>query len=245
MALGTVATAGQRPAPAPAAALSWTTPRRILLIDDQPMLTEALAEFLADDPRLSVVGQARSGGEALAAVHSRNPDLVVLDAELGSGEGLELLPRLLDLRPELLVAMLTETESVDVVVEALRLGVSAWVPKSEPVERLLEVLVDLRPGDCYVPPRLLGRAVLALVRALQPPAESGPLAGLTPREREVLQCMVDGAGRDLIAGRLCLSPNTIRTHTQNVLGKLGVHSVVEAVAVGLRCGMRPSSLDSL
>ena len=105
--------------------------------------------------------------------------------------------------------------------------------------------MNLRPGDCYLPPRLLGRAVLALVRALQPPMESGPPGALTPREREVLQCMVDGGGRELIASPLCLSPNTIRTHAQNVLGKLGVHSVVEAVAVGMRCGMRPSMPGTL
>ncbi len=217
--------------------------RRVLLVDDQQIFTEALAALLDDQDDLQVVGQARTAGEALAVVNVWRPDIVVLSATTAVDDRLELVSRLLDQQPGLLVAVLAESESVDLVVDALRRGASAWVPKYEQAELLLSVLRSLRPGECYLPPRLLGRAIQALAQALRPIPEQGPLTALTPREREVLQCMVDGSDRAVIASRLCLSPNTIRTHTQNVLGKLGVHSVVEAVALGMQHGLRPSALD--
>ena len=213
--------------------------RRILLVDDQPLFAEALATVLADQPDLKVVGYARTCGEALAGLNTWHPDLLLLDVEISTCEGLDLVSRLLDCVPSVLVAVLTETEEIEVVVEALRRGIAAWIPKSEPVSHLLGVIRGLKPGDCYLPPRLLGHAVRALVTT----GQDGPLAILTPREHEVLQCMVDGSGRDEVAARLYLSPNTVRTHTQNVLAKLGVHSVVEAVALGMRCGLRPSTID--
>jgi len=218
-------------------------PRRVLLIDDQPMVSEALAGYLATQPDLLVIGQVRLGVEALAAVTARRPDLVLLG--IGDrADDLDLVSSLLERSPDLLVAVLSDDiddPDPERVSEAVRRGIAAWVSKSESAERLLGILRDLQPGDCYLPPRLLGRAVRALLRASRAGLVSGPLAVLTPREREVLQHMVDGAGRDEIAGRLYLSPNTVRTHTQNVLAKLDVHSVVEAVAVGLRCGLRPAA----
>ena len=93
-------------------------------------------------------------------------------------------------------------------------------------------------GDGWIPPNLL-RAVL---RRLTTPDTPGPdaFAGLTEREREVLQCLVDGLSRAEIANRLYVSTNTVRTHTQNVLAKIGRHSVLEAVSFALRSGLRPS-----
>lgn len=216
--------------------------RRVLVVDDQPLFREALAGYLAGTPDFEVVAQTAPRADLLAAARSR-PELVLVGVNGRTGAGMELVHRLLERHPDLVVAVLSDGDSrlddARVVTDAVRGGVAAWVPKAEPAKRLLAILRELRPGDCYLPPALLGR----MVRAAAPGrAEAhGALAALTPREREVLQHMVDGAGREEIANRLYLSPNTVRTHTQNVLAKLAVHSVVEAVSVALREGLRPST----
>jgi DNA-binding NarL/FixJ family response regulator len=215
--------------------------RRVLLVDDQSMFTEALAAALAEQADVEVVGEARTGGEAQAAVRARHPDLVLLEVELADGSGFDLITGLREANPDLLVAVLTQSDVAEAVAEALRRGVAAWLSKAEPVEHLLAVVRGLRPGDCYVPAAVLAGAVKVLVGTPAPDDVSGPLATLTPREQDVMQCMVDGLSRDEIGARLHVSPNTVRTHTQHVLAKLDAHSVVEAVAIGMRAGLRPTA----
>ena len=97
----------------------------------------------------------------------------------------------------------------------------------------------MKPVELEGTPDLFGRVLTDLVaEPAAPPPD--PLASLTMREHEVLQCLVDGLGRAEIAARLHVSANTVRTHTQNLLAKLGVHSTLESVAVALRYGLRSS-----
>ncbi|HEY6793133.1 MAG TPA: response regulator transcription factor [Kineosporiaceae bacterium] len=217
-----------------------TETRRVLLVDDQPMVTEALAVALDEQPDLQVVGRASTRAAALAAVRALRPDVVTIEVELRDGSGFEALADLRREDPDLLVVVLSQTDDAAAVAEGLRRRVSAWVAKTEPVQHLLDVLRSLRPGDCYIPPALLPGAVRVLVQANEASVPGGPLDALTPREAEVLGCMVDGLAREEIAARLHLSPHTIRTHTQNLLAKLGVHSVVEAVALAMQSGLRPT-----
>ena len=228
---------GPARAPAPVA----TAVRRVVLVDDQPMFTEALTVALDEQADLRVVGQARTRPAALAAVRALRPDVVVVEVELRDGAVFDLLAELRGDHPDLLLVVLSQSDDVAAVAAALRCGVSAWVPKAEPVQHLLAVIRGLRPGDCYIPPAMLADAVRLLIRGSSTAAPDGPLAVLTPREAEVLNCMVDGLGREEIAASLHVSPHTVRTHTQNLLAKLGVHSAGEAVALGMRCGLRPTS----
>lgn len=216
--------------------------RRVLVVDDQPLFREALAGYLASTPDFEAVAHSAPGPDLLRRAGS-GAELVLVGVNGRTGAGMELVHQLLEQQPDLVVAVLSDGDSrlddARVVTDAVRGGISAWVPKAEPARRLLGILRELRPGDCYLPPPLLGRVVRAS-RASRARG-AGALAALTPREREVLQQMVDGADREEIATRLFLSPNTVRTHTQNVLAKLDVHSVVEAVAVAMREGLRPSA----
>ena len=93
-------------------------------------------------------------------------------------------------------------------------------------------------GEAWLSPELLGRVLTDLTSRAT--GQHNPLTVLTARESEVLQCMVDGLGRPEIAVRLGLSANTVRTHTQNLIAKLGAHSTLESVALALRHGLRAS-----
>jgi DNA-binding NarL/FixJ family response regulator len=114
-----------------------------------------------------------------------------------------------------------------------------WVEKTESADLVARVIRSAARQGGWIPPDVLGE----VLRRLTQGGGGGRIAELTPREREVLQCMVDGLGRAEIAERLGLSANTVRTHTQNLLAKLDLHSALEAITLAMRAGMRPTSDD--
>lgn len=118
------------------------------------------------------------------------------------------------------------------ILAAVGAGARAWVRKDESVEQLLQVLRDVARGATRLPPAETGN-VLSLLLKQRERRRDGErmLALLTPRERQVLACLAEGAGRKQIAGRLGLAANTVRTHVQNIMAKLGVHSALEAVVL--------------
>ncbi|WP_083936809.1 response regulator [Longispora albida] len=219
---------------------------RVLLVDDHPVFAEALAARLAIEPDIEVLPVASGSGRALAEISLGDPDVVLLDLYLGesytaSGEhsernGLGLLATIRARYPRTKVIMLTAAEDPALTVAAFRAGADGWLPKSAHAAELVEAIRSVARGEASVPPRLLAD-VLDRLTGRQGP-DGDPLAVLTVREREVLQCMVDGLGRAEIAARLHISSNTARTHTQNILSKLGCHSVLEAVALARKSGMR-------
>jgi DNA-binding NarL/FixJ family response regulator len=125
------------------------------------------------------------------------------------------------------------------VLAAIQAGAAAWVPKDEPLDHLIRVIVGIGPGEVWLPPSITGRVLRLLLRDRAEPRENDQLlAALTPREQEILVCLANGSRQHEVAARLNLSQNTVRTHVQNLRRKLRVHSALEAVAV-TRLGRRP------
>jgi DNA-binding NarL/FixJ family response regulator len=207
-----------------------------LLIDDHPVFAQALAARLGCEPDFVVVPVAHTVEQAFAELARSRPAVALVDLVLGNESGLAVLEHVQARHPDTRVIMLTGVNDVGAVVEAVRLGARAWLPKSADVAQLIRVIRGVACGEAWIPPALL-HEVLTRLAALEP---ADPLRALTAREREVLQCMVDGLTRPEIARRLYLSPNTVRTHAQKLLTKLDSHSILEAVALARRAGMRPS-----
>ncbi len=216
------------------------SPISILVVDDHPVFADALQARLSGEPDLAAVAVAYSAAQALAQVRAAHPDVVVLDLVLGEHDsGLDVAEAIRDVAPATRVIILTGVESVNDVVAGLALGVRAWLPKTVDSEHLIHTIRGVYRGEAWLGPELLGRVLTALVaRVVSPPPN--PLSRLTAREREVLQCMVDGLTRPEIAERLHMSINTVRTHTQNLIPKLGAHSTLESVSLALRNGLRVS-----
>jgi DNA-binding NarL/FixJ family response regulator len=213
-------------------------PLRIVIVDAHRVFAEAVAHRLGGEPDLSVVAAVATPSEALAAVETHRPDLALVDADLGRADGVELAAALRTAAPNLAVLMVSADADPVRVSEAVRAGVSGWLTKDAGTEELLAAVRGAPRGETHIAPRILTgviRELLASRRALDADAER--LARLTPRERAVLECMADGLDRQAIARRLYLSTNTVRTHVQNILTKLGVHSSLEAVALMLRVRM--------
>ncbi len=129
------------------------------------------------------------------------------------------------------VIVLSASPDVGPIVAAIQAGANAWVRKDESGEHLLQVIGRVARGETWVPPSELGQVFRLLLSELERMHEEDPLAALTHRERDVLLHMAKGADRKEVAERLHLSVNTVRTHMQSLMAKLGVHSALEAVAV--------------
>ncbi|WP_327259135.1 MULTISPECIES: response regulator transcription factor [unclassified Streptomyces] len=202
-----------------------------------------------------------------AAAEGRGYDVMLVDAELGvlagarnlagvrgdravvpaprSGEaapvdGISLVAGVRSGRPSVRTVVLAERDDPRRAALALQAGASGWVAKDCSLQRLLTVIRGVLRDETHLPPALLTGVLRELTAARKHRTESEQLVeSLTPREREVLRCMVAGLGRKAVAERLYLSPHTVRTHMQNVLGKLGVHSTLAAVALARRAGVGP------
>jgi DNA-binding NarL/FixJ family response regulator len=204
----------------------------VLVVDDHAIFADALQARLSREADLNPVAVAYSVGEGRSQLARVKPAVAVLDLTLADGTGLELAGYIRDNSPSTRVVILSAAEPNHSVLEALRLGVRAWLPKTIDTAHLVQVVRGVHAGEAWFAPALLGRVLTDL---LAPPPD--PLAVLTSREREVLRRMVAGLNRADIANELRVSVNTVRSHTQNLMAKLDAHSVLEAVSIALRNGM--------
>src|SRR5258708_4959423 len=201
--------------------------------------------------------EAEDDVEVVAAVHARTPaqclivgrygDVMLLDGDLPERAAIRLCEELCGRDEAPRVIMLSYLSEPERIVDAVRAGASAWVRKDESLEHLLRVIRGVARGETWLPPAEAGKVLRLLMAERQRQQEADNLlSALTPRERDVLNCLAEGAGRREVADRLHLSANTVRTHLQNLMAKLGVHSTLEAVAVSrqhlesIRSGVRLS-----
>lgn len=228
------------PRPGPVEDVTAMGRLRVCLADDHRVFVQALAARLRAEPYLELCGAACDRDGVLRLVAAARPDVLVLDLMLGEDDGVDLLPVLLEERPDLRVLMLSVCEDVGVVAAAVRAGARGWVTKTVDAADLVSAIRAVGSGGAWFPPLLLRQVLDRLVQPTDRSREVLMEHTLTPREREVLQYLVDGMARKEIASALFLSENTVRAHIQNLLSKLDAHSRAEAVALALRLGMRPS-----
>ncbi|HET7356544.1 MAG TPA: response regulator transcription factor [Nocardioidaceae bacterium] len=164
-------------------------------------------------------------------------DVVLLDSDL-LDPGLQVLQRIQDEHPTTRIVVLSNEADPAQVVQALTSGAHGWLPKTLPLAELQQCLRAVANGETWVPGRLLTTVLRAMIAAREEAeAPASLLRPLTARERQILQCLVDGLSRPQIAERLGMSPNTVRTHVHNVLHKLGAHSSLRAVAIAREAGL--------
>ncbi|MCP3758711.1 LuxR C-terminal-related transcriptional regulator [Streptomyces sp. NPDC056773] len=240
---------------------------RVLVVDDHRIFAESLAAALAAEPDVDV-SAAGSGPAALrclerAVAEGRRFDVLLVDSDLAAvpagvpaqresgsappaADGIALVAGVRVSHPAVRTVVLAERDDARRAALALQAGASGWVAKDCSLSRLLAVIRGVLREETHLPPALLTGVLRELTAARKHRTDSERLVeSLTPREHEVLRCMVAGLGRKDVAARLFLSPHTVRTHMQNVLGKLGVHSTLAAVALARRAGVRPADLPGL
>lgn len=178
-------------------------------------------------------------GEAARAVGERRRDALVVDVNLLASEAVPLAESPWFRRLDLPVVVVSEGDPSDGLAgAAVRAGVRGWVSTDSSMRHLLTVIHGVLHGETWLPPPLLTQVLDELISVRESlEAEAGRLAELTDREREVLSCLAAGMSRAEIGRHLFLSTNTVRTHVQNLMTKLDVHSSVAAVAIANRLGL--------
>ncbi len=208
----------------------------LLLVGNQRTLTQSLAERFEAEPDLLVVGTVASLLQARASVVWLCADVVLLDSDAET-PGAELAATLGPPAAVPRVVLLADSTLETEVVRLVRAGVNGWVDKADDVAQLLATIRGVAAGEVRIPPRLLAPVVHSLRRGEGSSRAGDGLDALSEREREVLTRMAAGRNRAEIARELVLSESTVRTHAQNVLRKLGVHSSLAAVALARRAGL--------
>lgn len=205
---------------------------RVVVIAREHLLAEALTEALAGEPGLDVVERSTTVGDSPRA---KDVDVLVahLDAAL-RGPSLDLVRSALRHHPELGVVLVSEpvqTGLPDLTREALRLGVRGWVGSDEPLTHLVSAVKDVAARRVCLPVTVLTSAFAADPTSPVADAARLRLLRLTPRQHDVLRCLLDGRSRAQTGVTLEMSDNTVRTHVGAILRRLEVHSIVAAVAV--------------
>jgi len=213
---------------------------RVVLADDQVMIRSGLRALVAAEPDLQVVAEASDGQQALAAVRTHHPDVIVMDIRMPVLDGLEATraiaadPQLSDVR----VLVLTTFDEDALVFEAIRAGAAGFLLKdAEPAELLRGIRVAAA-GDTLLAPGAARRLVAAFAAA---PAPTGPAPRavnlLTDREREVVALVGRGLSNDEIAERLVISPATSRTHVSRAMVKLAARDRAQLVVFAYESGL--------
>jgi DNA-binding NarL/FixJ family response regulator len=210
---------------------SGTAPVDVLVIDRQRTFADAVAVWLETAAGVASATAVYSAQSAQCMMASSRVDIVLVDGDMPDNVSLTLCAEATcrDHPPRIIV--LSASAEAGRILAAIRAGAVAWVRKDESGEHLLQVIGRVARGETWVPPSELGHVFQLLLDELSEVREEDPLAALTRRERDVLLQVAQGADRKEVAERLHLSVNTVRTHMQSLMAKLGVHSALEAVAV--------------
>ena len=216
--------------------ISPSQPIRVMIVDDHTMVRRGLATILKvfDDPStgsgqaLQLAGEAENGAEAITLCGEVLPDVILMDMVMPEMDGAAATRVIRQKYPQVQVIALTSFKEGELIKNALEAGAIAYLLKDVSADDLARAIRAAHAGRVTLSPE----AAQALVETSnQPPA---PGLDLTEREREVLALMVEGLNNTQIAGRLTVSPSTIKSHVSNVLSKLGVASRTEAVTLALR-----------
>jgi DNA-binding NarL/FixJ family response regulator len=212
---------------------------RILLADDHAMVRDGLVPFLERLQPDSTVVEAGTLPEAMAAARAGAPiDLAILDLYMPGMDGLAGLSAMRAEFPNLPIVILSGSTKPEDALQAIEHGACGFVPKTMRGETILGVLRLVLSGEKYIPPFLFEYRDGLPQPATQPGADTdSPLTQLTPRERDILDMIVDGAPNKVIARELNLQEVTVKAHLRNMFRKLGVANRTEAARVALMAGM--------
>jgi DNA-binding NarL/FixJ family response regulator len=211
---------------------------RILVADDHAVVRRGLEMVLSLEKDFQIVGDAANGEEAIAQAKQLSPDLVLLDVKMPRLDGIAAAREIKKHCPRTRIMMLTGIEVGNEIVQALEAGADGYVLKEVSPEELIHAIRVIGAGEAYLQPAVTKRVLERMrgtTRAREGP--TSPNEPLTPREREVLELMGTSATNREIAQKLSITEETVRSHTKNILSKLGQPNRTQAVLYALRHGL--------
>jgi two-component system, NarL family, response regulator LiaR len=211
-------------------------PIRVLTVDDHEILRGGITFLLLAFDDIELVGEARSGEEALQLCAQVQPDVVLMDVQMPGMDGVATTRAIKQAFPQVQILILTSFHTPDLVRQAMQAGAIGYLLKATSMGELAGAIHAAAAGR----PTLADEATQALIQGAAP-AVPAPGHDLTERQLEILRLMVTGLSNNEIAGRLALSPYTVRNHVSEILAKLGAASRAEAAVLALQAGIVPSA----
>ncbi|MFI6481395.1 response regulator [Nonomuraea sp. NPDC050663] len=208
----------------------------VVLVDDHALVRTGYRLMLDAEPDISVVGEAGDGLEALEVIRALGPDVVIMDLHMPRLDGVAATEQITASLPDTRVLALSTFDLDENVVAALRAGADGFLPKDISPEELAEAVRVVHRGEAAVAPRLLTRLIGTFVRGPVRP-RGGAVTGLTAREQEILTLIGRGLSNTEIAGRLEVSPSTVKNHVTSLFAKLEVRDRAQAVIVAYEAGL--------
>ena len=208
---------------------------RVLLADDHTLFREGLRSLLERRPDVQVVGETGDGREALDLIDRLRPDVAVLDITMPGLSGLEVAARAKKASPATRIVMLSMHAGEAYVSQALRAGVAGYLLKESAAAELATALTAVTRGETYLSPAISKHVVDGFLHGSR--GEADPLAGLSPRQREILQLIAEGKSNKEIAATLGLSVKTVEAHRAQLMERLGIHDVPGLVKIAIRAGL--------
>jgi DNA-binding NarL/FixJ family response regulator len=199
----------------------------VLLVDDHSLVRRGFRRMLEDEPDMNVVGEASDGAEAIKLAKELKPKVIVMDSAMPGTGGLVATRKILESTPEQIILMLSMHSEETLVRQALEAGARGYMLKNAVDLELAAAIRKVVKGEVVLDPQVARRASLKGERN----------GGLTTRELEILQFIVDGKSNKEIADHLNLSVNTVAVHRANIMDALGIHKTAELVVYAIRNGL--------
>lgn len=209
-------------------------PPRVLIVDDQTLFRSGLAHLLGADERISVVGQAADGVEAVQLAKTLKPDVILMDIKMPNLDGIEATRRIIAENPNTKVLMLSTFDADNNVIQALKAGASGYVLKDSQAASVVSSLLAVVAGERVMASAVANR-VLEMLTGVTTPKEF--YDGLTAREVEILKMLATGMANKQIAFKLKISEKTVRNHVSNMYEKLDIYDRAQAVLYAVRKGL--------
>jgi DNA-binding NarL/FixJ family response regulator len=207
--------------------------KRILLVDDHPLMREGIALWIERSPELEVCGQVGSAQEAVGIIGKLKPALVVTDISLGGRNGLELIKDLQSFDPKQPILVVSMHDEMHYAERAIRAGARGYIMKEAGGEKLIEAIQTVLNGHVYVSPKM-SATIVENLSVRKPRGSNAPLQQLSDREFEVFELTGQGLTTHDIAQRLKLSPKTVDVHRRNIREKLQIEDVTGLIRHAVR-----------
>lgn len=214
---------------------------KVLLADDHILFRKGLASIMADREDIEVVGEASNGIEAVHKARELKPDLILMDIRMPGCNGLEATRTIREEMPSTRIVMLTVSDDDEDLFEAIKCGAQGYLLKSVKPEHLFDMLKGVFRGESPISPSIASKIIQEFTKQKGKQEPFSPTAALTPREKNILQMLAQGASNKEIATQLCITEGTVKNHLHSILGKLHLENRVQAAAFALRTGIVPKS----
>jgi DNA-binding NarL/FixJ family response regulator len=207
---------------------------RVILADDHILVRRGLKRILEENANLEIAGEVGDGLELLSILKKTAPDLIILDVSMPNLRGIEAIPEIRHIRPEVKVLMFTMHKEEEYLYQAISAGADGYLLKEDAEKELFSAIGSIQDGKIYISPGLADQSMQNWARLRRGEDDSQYTEALTIRQREILKLIAEGKSNKEIGDLLCISARTVERHRANIMDKLGIRKTAELVQYAIR-----------